>query len=74
MSREASRRRPPRALAATALAASVALSLAACGEKEEPDLSTVTAPAEAATVPTTSVPTPTTPPPTPEGGTGTTSP
>ena len=51
----------------TLIAACAALALAACGEKEEPDLSTVTVPAE-----TTTVPTPTVPPATPQGGTGTT--
>ena len=57
-------RLPARRIAAVS-AASMALALAACGEKEEPDLSTV--PTE--TAPT--VPTPTVPPATPQGGTGT---
>lgn len=70
MSRAGHRRHLRRRVAA-ASAACVALALAACGEKDEPDLSTVTVPTETTTVPTTSVPTPTTPPPTPQGGTGT---
>ena len=70
MSRAGHLRDLPRRLAAVS-AACGALALAACGEKDEPDLSTVTVPAETTTVPATSVPTPTTPPPTPEGGTGT---
>ena len=70
MSRAGHIRRLPRRLAAASVACA-ALSLAACGEKDEPDLSTVTVPAETTTVPTTTEPTPTTPPPTPQGGTGT---
>ena len=56
-----------RRLGALAAVLALAAALASCGEKEEPDLSTVTVPTE--TTPT--VPTPTVPPPTPGGGTGT---
>jgi hypothetical protein len=70
MSRAGHRRRLLRRLVAASVACA-ALSLTACGEKDEPDLSTVTVPAETTTVPTTTEPTPTTPPPTPQGGTGT---
>jgi hypothetical protein len=47
--------------AAAALALGAALGLAACGEKDEPDLSTVPEPTETLTQPTTGTTTPTTP-------------
>lgn len=59
-------------LSTAALALAVAAVLGACGEKEEPDLSTVPVPAETVTDPAPTTPTKTTPPATPVPKTPTT--
>jgi hypothetical protein len=58
-----------RGAAAATFAACAVLALGACGEKEEPDLSTVPVTTETETTQTTSVPTTTGP--APQGATGT---